>query len=90
MKNPCNLQGDQCEQGEINTGRYADALTPNAIQLEIERIQSASKTAANLGIEVAAGHGLTETNLPAILKIKQIKELNIGHHIIAGLGISRT
>ena len=68
---------------EINTGRYADALTPNAIQLEIERIQSASKTAANLGIEVAAGHGLTETNLPAILKIKQIKELNIGHHIIA-------
>ena len=51
--------------------------------LFFKRISDVSKIASNLKMEVAAGHGLKESNIPAILKIKEIQELNIGHHIIA-------
>ncbi len=85
---PSKEQIDACkelgiEEIEINTGQYAEANNTKDIKFEIERIKYASKTASKLGIEVAAGHGLNESNLPAILQIEEIKELNIGHHIIA-------
>lgn len=53
------------------------------IQAEIERIKKASKVAANVGINVAAGHGLTYRNIGPIVSIQEIKEFNIGHNIIA-------
>ena len=43
----------------------------------------AAKRAANLGLEVHAGHGLTYNNVAPVAAIPEIVELNIGHCIIA-------
>ncbi|WP_263832909.1 pyridoxine 5'-phosphate synthase [Sulfurospirillum oryzae] len=47
---------------------------------ELER---SSKQALQLGLKVAAGHGLNYHNVKRILEIKEISELNIGQSIIA-------
>lgn len=48
-----------------------------------EDIKSASNFASNLGLKVAAGHGLNYQNVKEICKIKDIIELNIGQSIVA-------
>jgi len=39
--------------------------------------------AAQYGLHVAAGHGLTYRNVGAVATITEITEFNIGHNIIA-------
>ncbi|MDK4680713.1 pyridoxine 5'-phosphate synthase [Kingella negevensis] len=68
---------------ELHTGAYADAETPAIRAQELQRIQAAAEFAANLGITVNAGHGLTIHNVAPIAQIPQIVELNIGHSVIA-------
>ena len=46
-------------------------------------LSTAAKRAANLGLEVHAGHGLTYNNVMPVAAISEIVELNIGHCIIA-------
>ncbi len=53
------------------------------LELEIKLLRDAAILAKDLGIEVAAGHGLNYQNIKNILEIKEISELNIGHSIIA-------
>jgi pyridoxine 5-phosphate synthase len=67
---------------ELHTGTYADA-TGSARARELERLSTAAKRAANLGLEVHAGHGLTYNNVVPVASIPEIVELNIGHCIIA-------
>ncbi len=70
---------------ELHTGRYADA-PPSAgagRQRELDEIVSAARYADELGLVVHAGHGLHYDNVQAIAAIAQIKELNIGHGIVA-------
>jgi pyridoxine 5-phosphate synthase len=67
---------------ELHTGAYADA-TGSAQARELERLSTAAKRAANLGLEVHAGHGLTYNNVTPVATIREIVELNIGHCIIA-------
>jgi pyridoxine 5-phosphate synthase len=67
---------------ELHTGNYADA-TGSAQARELERLSTAAKRAANLGLEVHAGHGLTYNNVVPVASIPEIVELNIGHCIIA-------
>lgn len=50
---------------------------------EIEKIKIATKEADNIGLKVAAGHGLNYKNVKEIAKIKEIVELNIGQSIVA-------
>ena len=50
---------------------------------EIKIIKDSAKFAKDLGLEVAAGHGLNYQNVKEIASIKEITELNIGHSIIA-------
>jgi pyridoxine 5-phosphate synthase len=50
---------------------------------EVEIIKDSAKFAKDLGLEVAAGHGLNYQNVKDIASIKEITELNIGHSIIA-------
>lgn len=45
-------------------------------------LEHASKLAHQLGLKVAAGHGLNYQNVKRILEIKEICELNIGQSII--------
>ena len=68
---------------ELHTGAYADAATPEAQQVELERIIKGAEYAASKGLVVNAGHGLNLDNVTPIAAIPQIHELNIGHSIIA-------
>lgn len=67
---------------EIHTGAYADASSDLARQAELERITRAAAYAADLGLKVNAGHGLTYHNVQPIAALPQMHELNIGHAII--------
>jgi pyridoxine 5-phosphate synthase len=53
------------------------------IETEVERIQTAARTAAREGLKVAVGHGLTYRNVGKIARIPEVEEFNIGHNIIA-------
>jgi pyridoxine 5-phosphate synthase len=63
-------------------GTTVPPTCPSA-QFELEKIDAAAKHAKALGLEVAAGHGLTTRNVVALVAIKEIAELNIGHAVIA-------
>jgi pyridoxine 5-phosphate synthase len=67
---------------ELHTGTYANASGP-ALARELERVRSAARLAASLGLTVNAGHGLHYHNVEPIAAIGEIVELNIGHAIIA-------
>jgi pyridoxine 5-phosphate synthase len=67
---------------ELHTGYYANASGP-AKNEELARLQDAATAANRLGIIVNAGHGLTYQNVIPVAKITHVKELNIGHSIIA-------
>lgn len=85
------------EQIELHTGEYAHAFgavgrpsgfdlskpPPEPAQHELVRLAGAAKRAVALGLEVAAGHGLTTRNVPALMAIPEIVELNIGHAVVA-------
>lgn len=68
---------------ELHTGAYAEAGTREAQRAEYERICTAARSAASLGLKVNAGHGLHYDNVSAIAAIPEISELNIGHAIVA-------
>ena len=68
---------------EIHTGRYAEVETPAERRVELERIRDAVAYGRNLGLQVNAGHGLHYHNVRPIAAIPGIRELNIGHAIIA-------
>lgn len=68
---------------ELHTGRYANAGTPRAREPELEALARAASQGRALGLAVAAGHGLDYDNVPPIVAIPEIEELNIGFSIIS-------
>jgi pyridoxine 5-phosphate synthase len=66
---------------EIHTGAYCNASGILRAQ-ELSRIKKAAIYAANLNIEVHAGHGLGFDTVGEIAAIPQLSELNIGHFLI--------
>ena len=68
---------------EIHTGHFADAGTPDQAGAELEKIRQAVSLGEQLGLQVNAGHGLHYHNVQAIAAIPAVRELNIGHAIIA-------
>ncbi|WP_375391430.1 pyridoxine 5'-phosphate synthase [uncultured Sphingomonas sp.] len=71
---------------ELHTGRYAELNGPEdagARAAELRRLSDAAALAAKNGIEVHAGHGLTVGNVAPVAAIPQVRELNIGHALIA-------
>ena len=68
---------------EIHTGHYADAATESARLAELERVRQAVAYGTRLGLVVNAGHGLNYHNVQDIAAIPDIRELNIGHAIVA-------
>ena len=80
------------QQIELCTAVYAEAtLPPRAAHTEgqmhaaqeLRRLREAATLASQYGLRVAAGHGLTYRNVPAVAAIAEITEFNIGHNIIA-------
>ena len=67
---------------ELHTGHYADAATEEEQQAELKKIAAAASYAADKGIKVNAGHGLTYHNVKPIAALPEVYELNIGHSII--------
>jgi pyridoxine 5-phosphate synthase len=71
------------ESIEINTGAYSEVKGEEDIEPALDKIRHSAKKAAELGLRVFAGHGLTNDNVQAIAAIPEIEELNIGHHIVS-------
>jgi len=67
---------------ELHTGAYAGA-TGGRRATELQRLQSAARRAAGLGLTVHAGHGLDYHNVQPVAAISELVELNIGHAIMA-------
>lgn len=68
---------------EIHTGHFADAQDRKFRQHELVRVMRAVEQGTSLGLQVNAGHGLDYHNVAAIAAIENIRELNIGHAIVA-------
>lgn len=67
---------------EMHTGAYANARG-GQVARELERLEVAAGHARALGLFVNAGHGLTVRNLQPVASIPGLREVNIGHDIIA-------
>jgi len=68
---------------ELHTGRFADAPDPAGASRELEAIFQSARYASEKGLHVNAGHGLNYDNVKSIAAINDIRELNIGHAIVA-------
>ena len=68
---------------ELHTGHYADAGSNNEQQKELNRIAQAVELGLESRLQVNAGHGLHYHNVQAIAAMPGVRELNIGHAIIA-------
>ena len=69
---------------ELHTGAYANAAEGSAArETELQRLIAAGAQAAQLGLQVNAGHGITTGNVAPLLAIPHLHELNIGHHIVS-------
>jgi pyridoxine 5-phosphate synthase len=68
---------------ELHTGVYADARSPARRRKALDRIRDAAEYAAGKGLHVNAGHGLNYRNVRPIAALAPIRELNIGHAIVA-------
>jgi len=66
------------KQLELSKKELSDKLDKS-----IKDISNSSKYANDMGLKVAAGHGLNYQNVTLISNIKYIQELNIGQSIIA-------
>jgi pyridoxine 5-phosphate synthase len=66
---------------EFHTGRYCH-VSGDARAVEFARLQAAASRAADLGLEVHAGHGLDYGTAADMLAIAEVRELNIGHFLI--------
>ena len=66
---------------ELHTGRYAHTWRESGAALA--ELRAAAQTAADQGLHVHAGHGLTYDNVGPVAAIPAIEELNIGHSIVS-------
>ena len=62
---------------------FIEMIGGNKLNKSLEDIKTASNFASNLGLKIAAGHGLNYQNVKLISQIPEVEELNIGQSIIA-------
>ena len=76
---------------ELHTGAFANAA-PAGGEQEYRLLKDAAILAHREGLQVNAGHGITMINLPMLMGIPHLTELNVGHHLVARavfVGLSR-
>ena len=66
---------------ELHTGAYCEAGA-DAAAAQLSRIEAAAETAAALGLECHAGHGIAFDTVGPIARIPTLAELNIGHFLV--------
>jgi pyridoxine 5-phosphate synthase len=70
---------------ELHTGAYCDLHAEGeteARDTELARLIDGARHAADLGLEVHMGHGLTYDTVRPIAELPEVKELNIGHFLM--------
>ncbi|MBX3179509.1 MAG: pyridoxine 5'-phosphate synthase [Candidatus Hydrogenedentes bacterium] len=67
---------------ELHTGAYANAAGAG-IERELARLRTSAAAIAQTDMRFHAGHGLTARNLAPIVALPGLREVNIGHDIIA-------
>ncbi|NNE93468.1 MAG: pyridoxine 5'-phosphate synthase [Verrucomicrobiales bacterium] len=80
------------EMIELHTGAYANADVAGG-EAELEELIRAAKIGHEAGLQINAGHGITLSNLPRLMRVPHLAELNVGHHLVSrgvftGLGNS--
>ena len=68
---------------ELHTGTYSHAVDEGKIDAEIVRLRNAAEHAAEEGLVVKSGHGLTLRNLDPIVRIPHMEEVSIGHSLVS-------
>ncbi|GJD34661.1 pyridoxine 5'-phosphate synthase [Methylobacterium aerolatum] len=71
---------------ELHTGSYCEAALAGdeaAVDHELARIRRAAAHGAAIGLEIHAGHGLTTASVGPVAALPELRELNIGHALIA-------
>jgi pyridoxine 5-phosphate synthase len=73
---------------ELHTGKFAEEFAKaesgeRHAESELERLVAGAKRAHSLGLQVNAGHGLSCANLPLLLRVPHLVELNIGHSLVS-------
>ena len=68
---------------ELHTGRYALALPGGPQEARLETLRQQAAHLVDCGMQLLAGHGLTYRNVQAVAALPRMRELNIGHSIIA-------
>jgi pyridoxine 5-phosphate synthase len=66
---------------ELHTGRYSHTWRESDAALD--ELRRAARHAADMGLFVHAGHGLTYENVTPVAAIPEIEELNIGHSVVS-------
>jgi len=66
---------------ELHTGRYSHSWREGDAALD--ELRRAARHAADMGLAVHAGHGLTYRNVRPVAAIPEIEELNIGHSVVS-------
>jgi len=66
---------------ELHTGRYSHTWRQD--DRALGELRRAARHAADMGLFVHAGHGLTYQNVTPVAAIAEIEELNIGHSIVS-------
>lgn len=67
---------------ELNTSKYSEAKIEKQVRAAYEELVLAAKRAKELGLTLAAGHGLNTKNVGLVAAIPKMEELNIGHSIV--------
>ncbi len=70
---------------ELHTGAYCDAFRAGDVdraELILQRLRAGARQAADLGLEVHAGHGIDFATVRPVAAIPELAELNIGHFLI--------
>ena len=70
---------------ELHTGTWCEAIAHGRTEeaaKEFDRLAAGARRAAQLGLEVHAGHGLDYASAETIAALPEIAELNIGHYLV--------
>ena len=68
---------------EFHTGKICNLINQNkSFKSALSKLNKAVNFAADLNLDVHAGHGLTYKSAKIISKMKKIKEFNIGHFLV--------
>ncbi len=71
------------EQIELHTGDYSHASPGEQAAARLAELARGAAEAHAANLEVAAGHGLTQANVVALMGIPELVELNIGHAVVS-------